>query len=153
MADCSPVIRVTPIVLALAAALLLVAGCGGDDSSDGGGDQPPAATSPQESGDSGTAPEGEDRATAPRAERVEPSSPADRALGSELGDRLAESAVTAVEVGRTSVVVRTKLDAGSSKAASGICAKTRLLLAQEPSRTAADTITIVGGDRRVLTRC
>lgn len=148
----------------IAAALLAVVGCGDDEKGNGSTDAP--ATSPAQGDDPGATVD-EDRATGPRTERTEPAEPAsrdDRRLGSELRDRLREGAggkgagftgadVTGVDIGRTSVTVRTKLDRDAARAASGICAEMRLYLAQEPSRDSADTVTVLGGKRVVLTRC
>lgn len=154
--------------LIAAAALLSAIGCGDDEQGNGSTGAAPTATSPAQGEDpSATTGTDEDRATGPRAERTEPAEPAsrdDRRLGTELRDRLREGAggkgagftgsdVTGVDVGRTSVTVRTKLDRDAARAASGICAQMRLYLAQEPSRDSADTVTVLGGDRVVLTRC
>jgi len=138
----------------VAAALLAAAGCGDDEKST---ESTGAATAPAQSDDPGTTTGGdEDRATGPRTERTEPpepASPGDRRLGAELRDRFEGSDVTSVDVGRTSVTVRTKLDSDAAKTASAICSQMRLYLAQEPSRATSDTVTVLGGNRAVLTRC
>lgn len=150
----------------IVAALLMAVGCGDDEQ--GTGATAPAATAPRQGDDPRTTTgEDEERATGPRTERTEPaepSSPDDRRLGAELRDRLRQggegkgagftgSDVSGVDVGRTSVTVRTKLERDAAQAASGICAEMRLYLAQEPSRDSTDTVTVLGGDRAVLTRC
>ncbi len=151
--------RITHPLLAglVAAALLAAAGCGDDQKSAESTGAAPSATGPAQSDDPATTTgEGENRATGPRTERTEPaepSTPDGRRLGSELRDRLSGSGVTGVDVGRTTVTVRTKLDRDAASTASGICAQMRLFLAQEPSRTSTDTVTVLGGNRAVLTRC
>ena len=146
------------LIAAVCAALLLAAaGCGGDDQGDGNTGTSPSATAPQQDGGSG---DGSATTTAPRED---PSSPDDRRLGSELRQRLQGAAgkgagftgadVVGVEVGRTAVVVRTKLGRGDSEAASTICAEMRRYLAQEPSSDATATVTVVGGGRAVITAC
>ena len=148
--------RLTHALLAglIAAALLAAAGCGDDEKST---EATGTATAPAQGDEPGTTTGGdEDRATGPRTERTEPpepSTPGDRRLGTELRDRFEGSGVTAVDVGRTTVTVRTKLDSDGAKTASEICSQTRLYLAQEPSRATSDTVTVLGGNRAVLTRC
>ena len=146
----------------IAAALLAAAGCGDDEKNGESTTAPPAATTPNTDDDrSATTGKGEDRAGETTTQEEDPSSSSDQRLGSDLRDRLragAEGGFTAadvvdVDVSRTSVTVRTKLDRDAAQAASTVCAQMRLYLAQEPSRGSANTVTVVGGDRAVLTRC
>jgi hypothetical protein len=145
----------------IAAALLAAAGCGDDENTADTTTSPPAATSPSE-GDDRTATTGEGSGGGETTTKEQDrSSSSDERLGSDLRDRLRAGAegglsaadVVAVDVSRTSVTVRTKLGRDAKQAASNVCAQMRLYLAQEPSRGAANTVTVVGGDRAVLTRC
>jgi hypothetical protein len=149
----------------IAAALLAVAGCGGDDenapdTTAGTTAAPPAATTPG-AGDDRGATTGEDIGGETKAKDQDRSSSSDQRLATDHRDRLRAGAegglsagdVVGVDVRRTSVVVRTKLGRDDAKRASNVCAQMRLYLAQEPSRGSTNTVTVVGGDRAVLTRC
>jgi len=145
----------------LIAAALLAAGCGDDEKAADTTTAPPAATTPNNGDDRGTK-TGEDigggETTTTDRDR---SSSSDEQLGAQLRDRLREGAegglsaadVVGVDVRRTSVIVRTKLGSDDARLASNVCAQMRLYLAQEPSRGSSNTVTVVGGDRAVLTRC
>ncbi len=147
----------------IAAALLAAAGCGDDENTADTTTSPPAATSPS-NGDDRTATTGKGSGSGggeTTTKEQDRSSSSDERLGSDLRDRLRAGAegglsaadVVAVDVSRTSVTVRTKLGRDAKQAASNVCAQMRLYLAQEPSRGSANTVTVVGGDRAVLTRC
>jgi hypothetical protein len=146
----------------IAAALLAAAGCGDDENTADTTTSPPAATSPSEGDDrTATTGKGSGGGGETTTKEQDRSSSSDERLGSDLRDRLRAGAegglsaadVVAVDVSRTSVTVRTKLGRDAKQAASNVCAQMRLYLAQEPSRGAANTVTVVGGDRAVLTRC